>query len=70
MDNFCPAGLVGDLNTPPVVVHIASSVGLPLSEPTIGKAFAAAGYDTHFTGEVFCILQVNYYLFLSKVFYR
>lgn len=44
-------GLVGEFRTPPVIVHVASRVGIPLEEPTIGHAFEAAGYTTHFTGK-------------------
>ncbi|XP_047736409.1 arylsulfatase F isoform X2 [Hyalella azteca] len=45
-------GMVGAASGgPPVLVHVASRAGLPSSEPTIGKAFAAAGYRTHFTGK-------------------
>ncbi|KAF2362884.1 Sulfatase N-terminal [Trinorchestia longiramus] len=44
-------GLTGSANAPPVVLHIASRVTLPRSEPTIGKAFSAAGYNTHYAGK-------------------
>ena len=45
------AGLVGERNTPPVIINMASKVGLPLEEITLAKALAAANYSTAAVGE-------------------
>lgn len=44
-------GLVGEEGTPPVVVHVASRVGLPPEEVTFAKALAAANYTTAAVGK-------------------
>lgn len=44
-------GMVGDKNTPPVIVHVASKVRLPQEEITLAKALAAANYTTAAVGK-------------------
>lgn len=44
-------GLVGEEGTAPVVVHVASRVGLPLEEVTFASAFSAANYTTAAVGK-------------------
>ncbi|XP_076033555.1 arylsulfatase H-like [Oratosquilla oratoria] len=45
-------GLVGQENTPPVIVHVASRVGLPESEFTFAEAFKVSGnYATAAVGK-------------------
>ncbi|KAG7172890.1 Arylsulfatase H-like [Homarus americanus] len=44
-------GLVGDKSTPPVVVHVASKVGLPVDEVTLANALSAANYTTAAVGK-------------------
>ncbi|XP_037782088.1 arylsulfatase H-like [Penaeus monodon] len=44
-------GLVGEEGTPPVIVHVASRVGLPPEEVTFAKALAAANYTTAAVGK-------------------
>ncbi|XP_042883218.1 arylsulfatase H-like [Penaeus japonicus] len=44
-------GLVGEEGTAPVVVHVASRVGLPPEEVTFAKALSAANYTTAAVGK-------------------
>ncbi|MPC69930.1 Arylsulfatase H [Portunus trituberculatus] len=44
-------GLVGQKNTPSVIPHLSSKVGLPLEEITIAEALAAANYTTAAVGK-------------------
>lgn len=48
--------MIGDENTPPVNVHVASRVGLPLDEVTLATALSAANYSTAAVGMMFFVL--------------
>ena len=60
------SGLVGEENTPPVIVHVASKVGIPLTETTMGHAFSSANYSTAFVGINLCIFFNVFEIFFTK----